>query len=385
MDSEKTTKAKCKPGTFLVIILVICAFIAGIGGSVIASFYVFPALAEMPRFQKYLEISESGQTIFKLIEKEKEIVSEDSVFFDAITSNQPSLVTVVVRNPGSRLAETIGTGFIVSADGLIVTNKHFVLDNAGKVKIIRDDYSVSDAEVVARDPLNDLALLKIEGDNLPVANLYPAEEIELGQRVLALGNKYEKHENYASFGILGAINKGVLAYQETNISRLEGLLETDATISAANSGGPLIDLNGEIIGLCSYQGGNSTTGYAIPVSLVRSAIDSYVADGQIVRSTLGVNWQTVTPGMAQIDNLDRWEGALLVASEDVPAVTPGGPAAQVGLRAGDIIWKIEGREINLDNGFMRMLQEYKPGDEIEITYVRNNEEKTVKVRVGESR
>lgn len=384
--SNNSDEVNCKPARHSagrVILLIILALVAGMVGAVLVSFYLFPALAGVPYFQKYLSLNKDGQAIVKLVEKEREIVSEDSVFYDAINANLSSIVTVVAKNPGNKmLPEVSGTGFIVSADGLIVTNKHFVLDKGAIVKVITADYNVSEAEVVARDPLNDLALLKIKGDNLQVANLYPDEEIKLGQRVLALGSKYGRHDNFASFGILSGINSGVLVDTQLAVTNLEGILQTDAVVDSQDSGGPLVDLNGAVIGLNS-DAGSTDIGLAIPVSLVRSAIDSYLENGTIVRSTLGVNWQTVTPGVAQIAGYDRWEGALIVSSDDTPAVTPGGPAAQAGLQRGDIIHKINGEAIDLDNGFMRMLQEYEPGTDVEITYIRNNEEKTVSIKVGE--
>lgn len=379
----KTGRAKT---VVLVIIILILAVLAGVGGAILTNFSIFPAIAKIPYFEQFLEADENGQTIFKLVEREKEIVTEDTAFWDVVDLNKRAIVTVVSERSGNTIAPgMVGTGFIVSADGLIVTNKHLVLDDASVVKVIRDDYSVDQAEVVARDPLNDLALLKIDVDNLSVANLYPADEISLGQRVLSLGHKYEKRENFVSFGVLGAVNRGVLNTDEVQLSRMEGLLQTDALVASANTGGPLTNLSGEVIGLLASIGEPGFEGYAIPISLVRSAIDSYINHDRICRSSLGVNWQTVTPDMAQIESLDRWEGALLVANENAPAVTPGGPAAQIGLKAGDIIHKIDDRSIDLDNGFMRMLQEYEPGAEIEISYIRDNEAKTAKVKVGESR
>jgi serine protease Do len=253
------------------------------------------------------------------------------------------------------------------------------------VQVITDEYQVYEATVAALDPLNDLALLKIKADNLPAANLYPAEEIKLGQRILALGNKYRQRENFVSSGVLSLVDKGVLNSEHISLSMMEGLLQTDALVKSFNTGGPLVNLNGEVIGLLAAADDLETVGFAIPVSVVRSAIDSFIKHERIQRSTLGVNFETLTPDLAQVEKNDRREGARLVAGDNVPAVTPGSAAAQAGLRAGDIIHKINSRNIDMDNGFMRLLQEYPPETEIEITYIRNDEEKTVQVKVGEIR
>ncbi|MFC1721581.1 S1C family serine protease, partial [Patescibacteria group bacterium] len=230
-DAPKQSRPRHWKTAILVVVVLILAVLAGIGGAVLTNFSIFPTLAEVPYFQKYLETDAEGHTIFKLIEKETEIVSEDEAIYSIMDATKPAVVSVVVQASGIKtVLPEVATGFIVSADGLVVTNKHMLLDNTATVKVVRDDYWVYDAEVVARDPLNDIALLKIGDDNLPVANLYPREEIKLGQQVIALGNKYDRRENFVSQGVLSAVNKGVLVADQENLSRLEGLLETDAVI-----------------------------------------------------------------------------------------------------------------------------------------------------------
>lgn len=384
--TDKNSQKNSARPVFLIIIVIAVALVAGIGGALLSSFYIFPAVANLPYFEKFMEADTNGQTFFKLIEKEKEIVSEDAVFTDVVNASKKSIVSVIVTAPNNVVGpEIVGTGVIVAADGLIVTNKHLVQEANIEVRVVTDEYQTYGATVVGLDPLNDLALLKIEVDNLSAANLYPAEEIKLGQRVLALGNKYHQHENFVSFGILSAVNKGVYNSERPGLSRMEGLLQTDALVKSFNTGGPLVNLNGEVIGLLAAPDDLETVGFAIPVAVLRSAVDSYIKHGRIQRSGLGVNYETITPDLAQIEKYDRWEGARLVAGDNLPAVAPGSPAAQAGLRAGDIIHKINGRNIDMNNGFMRILQEYTPNTEIELTYIRNNEEKTVTVKVNEIR
>ena len=383
---DTNLKRKSTSPVVLMILVIVVALVAGVGGALLTSFYIFPAVANLPHFEKFLAADDNGQTFFKLIEKEKEIVSEDDVFPEVVNANKKAIVSVVVAAPYNAAGQkVIGTGFIVTADGLIVTNKHLVTEANIEIKVITDDYQIYDATVAGLDPLTDLALLKIEADNLPVANLYPAEEIKLGQRVLALGNKYQKHENFVSWGILSAVNKGVYNSEQPVLSRMEGLLQTDALVKSFNTGGPLVNLSGEVIGLLSAPNDLETVGFAIPVAVLRSAVDSYIKNGRIQRSSLGINYETITPDVAQIEEYDRAEGIRLVAGDNIPAVAPGSPAAQAGLRAGDIIHKINGRSIDINNGFRRMLQEYSPGSEIDITYIRNNEEKVISVKVGEVR
>jgi serine protease Do len=382
-DNPKKYSAR---SAFFIVIVILVALGAGISGSLLSSFYIFPAVTKIPYFEKFLETDGNGQTLFKLIEREKEIVSEESVFTDVVNATKKSIVSVVVASPNNIAgAEVVGTGVIATADGLIVTNKHLVREANIDVQVITDEYQVYEATVAALDPLNDLALLKIKADNLPAANLYPAEEIKLGQRILALGNKYRQRENFVSSGVLSLVDKGVLNSEHISLSMMEGLLQTDALVKSFNTGGPLVNLNGEVIGLLAAADDLETVGFAIPVSVVRSAIDSFIKHERIQRSTLGVNFETLTPDLAQVEKNDRREGARLVAGDNVPAVTPGSAAAQAGLRAGDIIHKINSRNIDMDNGFMRLLQEYPPETEIEITYIRNDEEKTVQVKVGEIR
>ncbi len=386
---QEITKKKPSRGKWIafVIIMLIFSFCAGLGGAVLTNFTIFPALADIPFFKQFIEKDAEGRTIFKVLETKKEIVTEDEVLFESIEKNQAAIVSVVSL-PGDTYTigeEKIGTGIIVSADGLILTNKHFVADPNKKTRVILANDWVYDAEVKARDPLNDLALLKIEGDNFPVANLDASGELEVGQQIFSLGNKYKKREDSVEKGILENLNLGIVMPEENSISSFPGLLETGLRIDSDNSGGPVFDTNGEILGLATSALKEIDHNYAIPISTVRAAIDSYFENGKIDWSTIGVNHLNLTSDFAQINHLPVHHGALLISSAENPAVAVSSPAHRAGLETGDIIEKINDQEINLDNDLINALQDYNPGDEIEIKYWRGHQEKTTKMKIREAK
>lgn len=370
-----------------IFLLVVIALIAGIIGGVFTNFWLFPKLAEVPAFQKYLQADSEGRTIVKLVEKEKEVVTEDDAVFSALDLNKPAIVTVVAT-PLSTAGATpeIGTGFFVSADGLVVTNKRFSSSGQANLQVIDHYNYVHPATTVGRDPLSDLALLKVDGDNFPVANLAAEDSVKIGQRLIVLGGKYGRGDNFVTTGSLSEANQGIMLNGSAEAaSRLEGVLEIDALINKANTGGPVLDYSGQVIGLASEVAGSGSLGYAIPAVTVREVIDKYMDGRPLVRSTLGLHFQTVTPDLARRQNLPVEHGALLHGSGGTLGVAIGGPAYRAGLREGDVITKINGADIDPKVGLMTELQKFSPGDEIEITYWRGGQEATVKVKVGESK
>lgn len=370
-----------------IFLLVVISLIAGIIGGVFTNFWLFPKLAEVPVFQKYLQADSEGRTIVKLVEKEKEVVTEDDAVFSALDLNKPAIVTVVAT-PLSPAGATpvIGSGFFVSADGLVVTNKRFSSSGQANLQVIDHYNYVHLATTVGRDPLSDLALLKVDGDNFPVANLAAEDSVKSGQRLIVLGGKYGRGDNFVTTGSLSEANQGIMLNGSAEAaSRLEGVLEIDALINKANTGGSVLDYSGQVIGLASEVAGSGSLGYAIPAVIVREVIDKYMDGQPLVRSTLGLHFQTVTPDLARRQNLPVEHGALLHGSGGTLGVAIGGPAYRAGLREGDVITKINGADIDPKMGLMTELQKFSPGDEIEITYWRGGQEATVKVKVGESK
>ena len=319
-------------------------------------------------------------------------IEEESATIDAVNKILPSTVAIIssqnVRSVFGGVFEQRGggTGFVISADGLIATNRHVVDSESAKYSVVTYDGKSYDAEVVARDALADLAVIKIDATGLQVAELGDSENIVLGQKVIAVGNALGEYQNSVTTGVVSGIGRVITAGDGSGSSeRLEGVIQTDAAINPGNSGGPLLNLSGQVIGINTAidQQGQSV-GFAIPINSVKSALDSVIADGEIVRPRLGVRYLQITKEFAELNKLDITEGALVARGDTASevAVIPGGPADIAGIEEGDILVSINGEKITEKRGIPTILQSFKPGDEIEVALLRNGKEQTVKVTLG---
>jgi len=333
-----------------------------------------------------------GSVALQPINKSETItLQEDSAVIDAVAKVSPSVVSIVsTRNVqsffGSFEQKGAGTGFIIKANGLIATNKHVVSDQAN-YKVLTSDGKSYDAEVVVKDPLNDLALVKINANNLKVADLGDSDALKVGQRVIAIGNALGEYQNTVTAGVVSAIGRTITAGGNDGTSEtLEGLIQTDATINPGNSGGPLINLVGQVIGIntaIDLQG--NQIGFTIPINSVKSAIDSYLATGKISRPMLGIRYVNITKEIAALNQIDVSQGALVTRGDSAnqPAVTPGGPADKAGIKENDILLSIDNININEDNSIISILRKYKPGNTVTIKLLRAGKEMQVSVKLGE--
>ncbi|MEZ4210307.1 MAG: trypsin-like peptidase domain-containing protein [Patescibacteria group bacterium] len=319
-------------------------------------------------------------------------VEEESATIDAVNKILPSTVAIIssqnVRSVFGGVFEQRGggTGFVISADGLIATNRHVVDSESASYSVVTSDGKSYDAEVVARDALADLAVIKIDAIGLQVAELGDSENIVLGQKVIAVGNALGEYQNSVTTGVVSGIGRVITAGDGSGSSeRLEGVIQTDAAINPGNSGGPLLNLSGQVIGINTAidQQGQSV-GFAIPINSVKSALNSVIADGEIVRPRLGVRYLQITKEFAELNKLDITEGALVARGDTASevAVIPGGPADIAGIEEGDILVSIDDEKITEKKGIPSILQNYKPGDVIDIVLLRNGKEQTVKVTLG---
>jgi len=281
-----------------------------------------------------------------------------------------------------------GTGFIVSSeDGLILTNKHVVSDTEAEYTIITNNGDKHKAEIVARDPFNDIAILKIQASDLSEIKLGDSDELKIGQTVIAIGNALGEYRNTVTKGVISGISRRVIAGDAYGSSEiLENVIQTDAAINFGNSGGPLINLQGEVIGInTAINREGQLIGFAIPVNQAKQVIESVKEYGYIVRPYIGVRYTLINKDIVEKNNLEVDYGALIVRGlkESDLAIIPGSPANKAGLVENDIILEANGEKINEEYSLSRAIQEYNPGDEVELKVFHQGEEKIVKVILEE--
>jgi S1-C subfamily serine protease len=278
----------------------------------------------------------------------------------------------VGQGPGTG-AGGAGTGFEITADGYIVTNNH-VVEGQDRIDVAYNDGRTLSAKLVGRDPSVDLAVIKVEGTNLPFIELGDSDAVQVGDEVVAIGNALALEGGLSvTRGIISGTNRTV----DTNDgSTLVGMLQTDAAINFGNSGGPLIDADGKVIGVNTAIDANAqNVGFAIPISRAKPVIDDLRAGR--VPAFLGVSTQNVTPALATELGLKVKTGAY------VAQVTPGTPAARVGIREGDVIVKIGDDDITTSADVLTAVRSHRPGDTITIIVNRDGDEITLSATLRE--
>ena len=290
------------------------------------------------------------------------------------------------RQKGTERKEvSSGSGFIVSSDGLVLTNKHVVQDAEASYTVLTNDGGKLDARVLARDPLQDLAILKIEGKDFSSLKLGDSSQVKIGQGVIAIGNALGEFRNTVSVGIVSGLQRTVVASGAvTGPETLQELIQTDAAINPGNSGGPLLNLRGEVIGInTAVAQGAENIGFAIPINKAKRDVESVERSGKIIYPLLGVRYMNITKDLADKEKLGRDYGALLRPAENEPAVAAGSPAEQAGLKAGDIILELSGELVDTDHTLASLIQKHHPGDEITLKVLREGKEFEVKVKLME--
>lgn len=267
-----------------------------------------------------------------------------------------------------------GSGVIISADGYIVTNNH-VIDNADKVEVTLDDKRTYTAKVIGTDPGTDLALVKIDEKDLPYIPYSNSDNLKVGQWVLAVGNP---------FNLTSTVTAGIVSAKGRNIHILEGqqypiesFIQTDAAVNPGNSGGALVSTNGDLVGINSAIASNtgSYTGYsfAIPVNIVRKVVDDLLEYGKVQRGFIGVSIRDIDSKFADDKGIKKIKGVY------VNGLTEGGAASSAGIKEGDIITKVGEADVNSSSELQEQVGRFRPGDKINVTVVRNNEEKIIPV------
>ncbi len=270
--------------------------------------------------------------------------------------------------------EGLGSGVIINKGGYILTNNH-VVDGADELMVKLHDGRELAAKVVGRDPASNLAVIKVEADNLKPAELGDSNQLHVGEWVLAVGDP---------FGLSDTITSGIVSAKgrsNVHIAQYEDFIQTDAAINPGNSGGPLVDLDGRVIGIdtaiASRNGGNMGVGFAIPIDMAKTVMQSLIGKGHVTRGWLGVGIQALDQGLAKSFKYDSTKGAL------VGDVQSGSPADKAGVKQGDIVTSFEGKPITGPSELRNEVAGTKPGTKTELTVFRDGAEKKLTVKVGE--
>jgi serine protease Do len=350
--------------------------------------------------------TESGYQDTVYLGKGRAILDEFSNAFEAASSKiSPSVVPIfaeqvmTVQNPfgsqndpfkeffgedffkrffgGENQKETVhslGSGVIVSQDGYILTNNH-VVQGASKLTVSLNDKKKYDAKVIGTDPQTDVAVIKIDANNLPTATLGNSDNVKIGQWVIAVGNPFRLMHTVTA-GIISAKGRS-----SVGLADYEDFMQTDAAINPGNSGGALTDLDGNVIGIntaiSTPSGGNVGIGFAIPINMAKKVMDELIKNGSISRGYLALVPQDITDDLAKALNLKDTKGVL------VGDVMKDGPADKAGIKTGDVIISVNNKKVENSTQLRNMIAEIKPGSEVNIKILRNNESKDIEVKIGE--
>jgi serine protease Do len=275
----------------------------------------------------------------------------------------------------------VGSGFIYDSHGWILTNRH-VVEGSDRLSVELNDGRVFEGRVYGIDTLTDLAIVKIDASDLPVASLGRSSELKVGQLVVAIGSPLGTYSNSVTSGIVSAKGRQIMTDGNQN---LNNLIQTDAAINPGNSGGPLLDAGANVVGINTAIAADSNgIGFAIPIDIARPIMEQAVAGKELARPYMGVVYRSIDRQFADTNNLSVKDGALIQRSGNstAPAVVSGSPADQAGIREGDIITKVNDQTIDGDHPLDATLSMYAPGDTVSVTILRDGQTTTVQVKLG---
>lgn len=398
-----------KPGRGRVFLFFILTLFSGFIGGMFA-----------PRVEQYLGKSFSFlptlQTETALTSEQVRVVAEDNVVADLVEKHIPGVVSIVIskdvpkvrsyfNNPfgmpffnpfdsqGGGSTETerqrvgSGSGFFVSSDGLIVTNKHVVADERAEYTVITKDGTEYGAKVLARDPSNDIAIIKIEGQDFPAVTLGDSDKIRVGETIIAIGNPLGEFENSVSRGIISGLKRNLEAGSGRGDSEhLSDIIQVDAAINPGNSGGPLFNLSGEVVGVnVAMAAGAQSIGFSLPINQVKRIVEQVRTTGKLSFPYLGVRSITLTEELKKKTGLPYDYGALVLRGDTLTdfAVIPGSPADKAGIMENDIILEINGKKVDEDHGLIYHMGQYSVGDEVTVKLWHKGETKGITVKLEE--
>jgi S1-C subfamily serine protease len=325
----------------------------------------------------------------------KDLPKVDEFFFSPFGDgddffSSPFRFRVPSAGETERQEVSAGTGFFISEEGLALSNKHVVGDESAEYTAVLNDGRRLKVTVLARDPFNDVAVLKVEGgQDFPFVTLGDSETVEIGSSVIAIGNTLGQFRNTVTTGVVSGIGRtitagGGLIRAET----LKNVIQTDAAINPGNSGGPLLNLAGAAIGMnTAISSSGQLVGFSIPINDVKEVVSDVQKFGKILRPFLGIRYTIINGRFAEANDLSVDYGALLVRGSGTGevAVVPGSPAAEAGLKEGDIVLEINGEKVTEDNAVVDILRKKKPGDIVTLKVLSNARTRDIRVTLGEAK
>lgn len=334
----------------------------------------------------------------KLInDRQRQTISSEGEIIADITQNaSPSVVSIITQQKrvlnsyfGERsvLGQAAGTGVIINKDGYILTNKHVVPEGTSSVEIVTSDGTAyKDVEVLGRDPLNDIAILKVSNPkDFQPAVLGDSDKVRTGQKVIAIGNALGQFQNTVTSGIISGVGRPIEAGSEVDgtAETLTNLFQTDTAINSGNSGGPLLNYDGEVIGInTAVAEGAQNIGFAIPINETKGIISSVKSTGELQRPFLGVRFTMITPSMSKQLNLDSDKGALI--STDPGSIVDDSPAQKAGLKPGDIITSINDTKLDIAHPLNSVVGRYAAGDTIKVKVLRNGKSSVISIKLAKA-
>ena len=366
-----------------VLAIFLAVFFGGIGAVTYPSwFQSLPFKDSLPDFIKPIAqvetVVSSGREVIRTIE-ESAVIAVVEKASPAVVSILADTVQFDIESGPVEDSQGIGTGFIIDANGIILTNAHVVRDRTIKYAVLTNDGKRYSVTKIDRDPSNDFAILKVNEKNLPILKFGDSDALKVGQKVIAIGNALGRFSNSVTVGVVSGKGRGITASAAFGISQttLENIIQTDAALNPGNSGGPLLDLSGNVVGInFAISQSAENIGFVIPINSIKTILDNYKKEGKIIRPFIGVSYQIVTKEVASVQNIP--EGAF------IRQVLPNTPADKAGLRTGDIITRIDDTDLNENNTLALLLNKYKVDETVKLFVNRDGENLEFNLKLGEA-
>lgn len=373
ISSQQQKKLGKSPKIIGSIIVVALCFGAGFGGSYLAND------AQSSQTAGYDTVKNDGNKV---------VTTTEQNISSVVDKVSPGVVSILTSSSSSAGAgyQAAGTGMIVSKDGYVMTNKHVISGAKSATVITSSGQTYENVPVLGSDPLNDVAILKIPNVNdLSPVTIGDSKTVRTGQSVIAIGNALGQYQNTVTSGIISGLGRPVVASSGENTSdseSLSDLIQTDAAINSGNSGGPLLNMQGQVIGMnTAVAQGAQSIGFAIPIGATKGLLKHLIATGKVERAVVGIQFVSITPEVKAKYKLSASQGDYVIATSGA-AIKPSSPASKAGIQEKDIITKVDGEPVGPGKSTSTLVGEFQPGDTVKLTILRGDKTLTTTVTLA---